>query len=39
MNDRVACDDIVWQNWLKLITANNHKKVLLQDNNKAQSSL
>ena len=28
MRERTACDDVVWQNWLSLITANNGKKKL-----------
>ena len=43
MNDRVACDDIVWQNWLKLITANNHKKfcfrIIIKPNHRYNNNL
>lgn len=39
MGKRTACDDIVWQTWLKIIVANKEKKVVIQDNNKSKSSL
>lgn len=33
MVERTACDDVVWQNWLSLIVANNGKKVVFPHNN------
>lgn len=33
MRERTACDDVVWQNWLSLITANKGKKVVFPHNN------
>ena len=39
MTERTACDDVVWQNWLRLIVANNDKKVVSPHNKKQESSL